>query len=371
MHHYRISAELAQTIVDSAKEVIGYDINLIDSDGVIIASTASERIGTFHQAGRYASGQEHPVEVRDTEPWQGSRQGINYPIVVDGYRFGAIGISGDPEVCRSSGFLLTKITEVLIREQLQTHARQSLDEIRSAAARLLLFGEAPGLEFSSLQPALEQLEVSLHEPLFVILLECTGWSGSSGAFDPPLPELLRSSESRLYAYLFPNRYAVIAGQSRYPAVVRLLEDLGREGSAVRAGIGDCRSWREAQLSYRHAHTALSYAAARGLTCQAYGSMRLDMLLHQLPDSVKRDFTELRLGALTEEDRTMLRSYYRHNLSLKETAKALFLHKNTLQYRLDKITAKTGLDPREYRQSIELYVGLLLDKTSPDQEPGAG
>ncbi|MEK8133062.1 sugar diacid recognition domain-containing protein [Paenibacillus filicis] len=350
-------------IVDAAKDVLQYDVNFIGADGIVLASTAPERIGTFHQAGRQAYDSGVAVEVQGTDPYLGSRPGVNYPIIVDGLRLGAIGLTGDPEACRSSGFLLTKITEVLVREQLQARSKQSRDEIRSSVTRMLIFGEGPGREGSSLslQEALEGLEVRLDVPVFVSVLENENMPGNGGTFDPLLTQLLQASGSRLYTYLFPNRYVVIASRDSYERVQQILAArTTQDGLTVRAGIGDCRSWQEAEISYRNANTALRYAAAHGLGCHEYASLHVDMLLDQLPGPVKRDFAAQRLGNLSKEERLLLQSYYEHQLSLKETAEALFLHKNTLQYRLDKITAKTGLDPRQYRQSVELYIALLLD-----------
>ena len=47
------------------------------------------------------------------------------------------------------------------------------------------------------------------------------------------------------------------------------------------------------------------------------------------------------------------------MSLKETADQMFLHKNTLQYQLDKIWKNTGYNPREFRDAAILYIALKL------------
>lgn len=51
----RITDELAQQIVDSAKAVVGWNVNFIDCQGRIMASTDSGRIGTYHKAGHVAA----------------------------------------------------------------------------------------------------------------------------------------------------------------------------------------------------------------------------------------------------------------------------------------------------------------------------
>ena len=47
------------------------------------------------------------------------------------------------------------------------------------------------------------------------------------------------------------------------------------------------------------------------------------------------------------------------MSLKETADSLIIHRNTLQYQLDRIHEKTGMDPRRFRDAVVLYLSLLL------------
>ena len=63
--------------------------------------------------------------------------------------------------------------------------------------------------------------------------------------------------------------------------------------------------------------------------------------------------------LTEKEEKLLKTYFANNMSLKETAEQLYLHKNTLQYQLDKIWKTTGYNPRNFKDATVLYVGLKL------------
>ena len=49
------------------------------------------------------------------------------------------------------------------------------------------------------------------------------------------------------------------------------------------------------------------------------------------------------------------------MSLKNAADALFIHKNTLQYQLDRVRDMTGLDPRNFQDAVSLYIALHLQK----------
>ncbi|MDY0406264.1 helix-turn-helix domain-containing protein [Virgibacillus sp. 179-BFC.A HS] len=52
-------------------------------------------------------------------------------------------------------------------------------------------------------------------------------------------------------------------------------------------------------------------------------------------------------------------FFQCNLNLSETAKALYMHRNSLQYRLDKFKQKTGLDVRDFHQAMTAYIAILL------------
>lgn len=64
-------------------------------------------------------------------------------------------------------------------------------------------------------------------------------------------------------------------------------------------------------------------------------------------------------ALTDEQQEILQVLFAHQLNLSETARALFLHRNTLLYRLDKLKEHTGLDPREFSAAVFLRLAMLF------------
>ena len=68
--------------------------------------------------------------------------------------------------------------------------------------------------------------------------------------------------------------------------------------------------------------------------------------HQLPTQTLR---------LDEVDRLTISSLLKHQLSIQETADDLFIHRNTLNYRLDKIYQKTGFQFRQFEDAMTYYV----------------
>jgi DNA-binding CsgD family transcriptional regulator len=66
-----------------------------------------------------------------------------------------------------------------------------------------------------------------------------------------------------------------------------------------------------------------------------------------------------LAQLSPEQRETLAALCTHDLNISETARALFIHRNTLLYRLDKLKKQTGLDPRQFSDALLFRLAMLF------------
>ncbi|ALS79648.1 regulator of polyketide synthase expression [Planococcus kocurii] len=87
------------------------------------------------------------------------------------------------------------------------------------------------------------------------------------------------------------------------------------------------------------------------------------LLHQtdatLQDEIKQSV--LQVYQDDEETMNMIYVFVRHNLNLSETAKALHMHRNSLQYRFDRFYEQTGIDVRKFQGALAVYIAFLIKK----------
>lgn len=353
----QISPSLAQMIVDAAKEVIGKDINFIHLDGKVVASTDPDRVGSFHAAALQVQKKGSVVEVTANEAFKGARKGINYPVMIDQIMLGVIGISGDPEECKSLGFLLTKITEVLIKEQMIKNVIHSLDELRSSIVRMLIFENEK--EDTFMNEHLQQLQYELEERAFVAIIHLPGLNNAS-SLPVKMNRILLEQGIKLFTYLFPNQYALIINASQYKSILQIFNSYFRSMNvSYSIGIGSIGYLEELAKSYTHAKLALKYALSKKVTVCEYAKLDLEMIMENIDFHIRKDYASKLIGELSEAEINLLHTYYNNNLSLKKTAEELFIHKNTLQYRLDKIAQKTAANPRDYHDSVKLYLALLL------------
>lgn len=105
---------LAEKFMDKAKELTEYNINIMNQKGIIIASKDKERIGSFHEVAYWIiHGEEDIIDVPDGGNYLGVKPGVMLPIVHKGKRIGAIGITGIPDEVRQTAKIMKFAIEIM------------------------------------------------------------------------------------------------------------------------------------------------------------------------------------------------------------------------------------------------------------------
>ena len=98
----------------------------------------------------------------------------------------------------------------------------------------------------------------------------------------------------------------------------------------------------------------------------YENLGIGRLIYQLPTTLcemflQEVFKKNPIDALDQETLFTINKFFENNLNVSETARKLFVHRNTLVYRLEKIKKLTGLDLREFDDAITFKVALMVKK----------
>ncbi len=98
----------------------------------------------------------------------------------------------------------------------------------------------------------------------------------------------------------------------------------------------------------------------------YENLGIGRLIYQLPTTLcemflQEVFKKNPIDALDQETLFTINKFFENNLNVSETARKLFVHRNTLVYRLEKIKKITGLDLREFDDAITFKVALMVKK----------
>ena len=99
---------------------------------------------------------------------------------------------------------------------------------------------------------------------------------------------------------------------------------------------------------------------------AYSSLGIGRLIYQLPIPlckifIKEIFSKKAPDDFDEETLVTINKFFENNLNVSETSRQLFIHRNTLVYRLDKLQKSTGLDLRVFEDAITFKIALMVVK----------
>ena len=126
--------------------------------------------------------------------------------------------------------------------------------------------------------------------------------------------------------------------------------------------------KEVSRSYKEAKLALDvgkifYSDRRII---AYSNLGIGRLIYQLPLPlckmfIKEIFDGKSPDEFDEETLTTIDKFFENNLNVSETSRQLYIHRNTLVYRLDKLQKSTGLDLRVFEDAITFKIALMVVK----------
>ena len=141
------------------------------------------------------------------------------------------------------------------------------------------------------------------------------------------------------------------------------------------GIGTIASHiRELADSYKEAQTAIEVGKVFDTEKSIinYENLGLGRLIYQLPTTLceiflSEVFKKNSIDALDQETLFTINKFFENNLNVSETSRKLFVHRNTLVYRLEKIKKITGLDLREFDHAIIFKVALMVKKYLDSRE----
>lgn len=124
--------------------------------------------------------------------------------------------------------------------------------------------------------------------------------------------------------------------------------------------------KQVSKSYKEAKMALDVGKIfySEKTVIAYNTLGIGRLIYQLPISLCQMFMKEVFGdnipdSLDEETLITINKFFENNLNVSETSRQLFVHRNTLVYRLEKLQKSTGLDIRVFDDALTFKIALMV------------
>jgi len=336
--------ELAEELVDVTSSLVGgRTINIMNTDGVIIASSERGRVGSYHQGAIEAVRTGRVVNIREDqlERYPGAREGCNMPLRVNGSIIGVVGIYGDPDQIQDVAHLL----EVYAAKCYQLEAMLQPRLAESALRSQLLLGllspsDTPTANLNSL---MERLNIRISFPAVVAVI-----SSPQGLSRPRQAEALTH---RLEQLGFLRRQCDVWGivEQRMVLLCSAIQGRRMEALAVlteagcRVSLGaSCATVWEIRRSYDQA-SILDLIGKRPFQDIRDPAACCGYLLHrtalQEEGELEKLAAKLIRSAGQENAAILLNSaevYFDCGHSVSQASQQLYIHKNTLQYRIRRV-----------------------------------
>lgn len=357
-----ISEVTAQEIVEEIGREIGAHINLMDETGRIVASTDLARIGNLHEGAKKII-QNHLPELYISQEMETAttRRGINLPLIVEGNVVGVVGITGDREKVYGYGNIVRRMTEILISDSLQKDAKRY--ERRQRYYLLEEWLENTGMSYTmDFRKRAEKMGIDITRSHRVMILLFAEYEELSDTFEGQ--HLLEQMEATIRHEADRQKILYLREPARqiclFPwctsdhmtaVAVKLRQLVGKKYKKKLVVGYDSEKEEDTTMKRRvyEAEKAAAQALSSNQEIIGYDELGIELFLNEISYNTMEDYIRKLFGDLKKEKRKeymkLIENYFLCEGSIRKMAEKLFIHKNTVQYKLNKMTEKTGKDIR--------------------------
>ena len=352
-----MSNRLFQGVIHQMKDAIDRVIGVIDENGVIISCSELAKIGHVKQG------------VRDEMVYAAEK------VTTGGYTYSPIAGGAKAE------YIVFVEGEDMMAEKMCKLLAVSLGNIKnlydekydkgSFIKNILLDNILP----SDIYVKSNELHFSSDECRAVIVVKFI----TQGSYVPyEIISSLITDKTKDYVISISEQDIVIVKEVSKSTTSEELEAFAEEmlntvateyGAKILIGISSVsESLKDLAKSYKEAKISLEVGKVFDIEkpIMSYENLGIGRLVYQLPTTLCEIFLSevFKKGSLNSLDRETLmtvQSFFENNLNVSETSRKLFVHRNTLVYRLEKIRKLTGLDLREFDHAVTFKVALMVKK----------
>lgn len=339
-----LSKEIAQKIVKEMMETIPYNINIMNKNGVIIGSGDINRIGDVHEGAKEAIDKKFINEVINEEDRM--KPGVNEPIIINGDVIGVVGITGDLDEVRKFSKLV-RATAVLLIEQARVNEETQSRKINKQNFYHELCHRKVEYDDIFIKRA-QYYGLDLTKKINVVLVEG----------DIKSKDFMKFYQKQSHYCFLEDKKAVffIKDNEDYRSFFKNIKDV-KDISKISIGKGE----DILSITLEKAELAMEFGKKIKPTHLIYNYEDLRFFINL--ENKDKEFSASaslnldKYGNNVELIQT-LQVYIEENGDINKVSKILNIHRNTLNYRLEKIEKLTGKNPKIILDLFELLCGLL-------------
>lgn len=356
-----ITRDIAEIIVQETSKIMNLNVNIMNDKGIIIASGDQSRLNVIHEGALGVMKSREPVYITNEtiDFFRGAQPGINLPIHFQEKIVGVIGITGDPNEIGDRGGLVKMMTELMIKQAYMTSQSEWRQKTREMIIEELL-KESPSPDH--VNRWLSLLNIKLEGPFVITVMEMAETSFSNHLLLKCTEDIL-GSENVLSGFVHINKLLIILSNTSVDSVEKrllsLYQKLEKQKFQIRLSYSPpiselysiAQGYRECEIALVITNPSIKFVS--------YIDVEPKALVRQINPKHAEQFSERVLQGSLKKHIETLQAFFDCNLNIKDTSEKLFIHRNTLIYRLNKIKTESGYDPQHFRDAFALQMGIWL------------
>jgi len=375
-----------QEIVNRVVTILDRNINIINLQGTVIASSNPRRIGTFHEGGRLcaASGDEVIITERNKHLYKGCKEGVNLPIQYKRKTIGIVGITGNPDEIKPYGLLVKELVELIVQENESRYTRGLHDQALINFILELIKGTGDQDEQAYISRAKLLGVGDLRYKIIVIGSLCDLGKDSQEVNEIKMQGMKQkilefikgyySKEDIIIFHLYDEDFIMLLSNpsSSKENLTNLREQIkgkfNRVINFVRSE--ECVHYKDYANNYNKADKAVIINKNKKnkegiILIKEYD---IELLLYSISDEDKKQYLENYQQFFNENKNKLIlelietvKTYFESNMNIGDTARVLYVHRNTISYRINKLKEQFSIDITKPYQCMKLYIAICLNE----------
>ncbi len=370
-----IDKELALKLIQKTSEHLGYNINIMNEKGIIIASRDESRIGDFHEvAYNVVKGncKEGIIHQNENYP-KGVKPGVNLPILYNGDIIGVVGVTGDPNEILHLAYVIKTAVETIIEYELYKNKIMRRQDKKNLFVNMILYEEKTNLaELKNLAsrlgyrdniyriPVLFQFSKPYEPENIVLIIKKSPLHSKQNITFVTMEQdicVFKAVDNNQFE-LFENIRTEIL---EYVDLIRIRLEKSGVFTPFKVFVGSLqKSFKKYREAYNHIFWLMNHTAKSSCGVEFFFDYVYQYFYQQIPPVAFQNIFAVFEDIIDEKTKHMIVTtliiLFKNNMNITRTAKELGIHRNTIMARLERIKEVFGLDPlHNYNNSHFLFL----------------
>ena len=359
-----ISKQLANQIVEQTLLRLHRNIDMMNTNGMILASGDQLRVESIHEGAKIVADSEKPLIITEQNMhlFPKTKPSINLPIYFQNELVGVVGINGDPNEILEVSTLVQLTTEMMVHQALIATQSEWKRKMRERIFEDLLNGEP--IDKMMLE-RLSKVSFILEPPFHLMIIKAAPKHQAYQSFIEYLEDFY-THESVLIGKFQTEDFFILTSGIEEKVVKKNLTSLIRQTKKyahVKVGVGQAVNHiSQIRCAYETAKTAAEYSESTQEII-FFEHVEFYSLLKKKDSPEVKHFTNRILKNINTKLLHTLEEYLNYNQQLTLAAEALNIHRHTLSYRLHQIHEQTGYNPNVFQDAVVLQIALWFRNQS--------